>query len=166
MTGGRTFQQSQRGLTLIELLASITLLTLIAVSGAAWLKTTTERAAVAERELQWQRATSAVLDQIADDLIGRDRLADNDEEPVRVTWQYPRLQIATRTPGTGSITRSYRWSMHEKMIVVSASGDEVGALRGVETFECTFDDDALTLRVVMAPIDESLNAVGRSFALP
>lgn len=99
---------ARRGLTLIELLASLTLVALLTAALAAWTQTTARAAVGADHRLPWLSSAHATLNRIAEDLlVGDFELPKPQSAPsppsgsTRIRSQDGRLVIKTRNSAPG-----------------------------------------------------------------
>lgn len=117
-------KRSHRGLTLIEVLAALALLGLLAAALSSWLQVTSGFASKAATTLPWESAAERSMQCIERDLIVGD-FADvkgTPKEPrCRVTDN--RLMVLTRDPQHGPALHEYRFdSSTESLIQVSRPG--------------------------------------------
>jgi len=88
---------SRRGITLVELLATLSLLAILMVVSVSWMTTVLRSQARSTDQADWSRASLAVLDQIGQDVHTVDRLDVNARRnSPRITTEGNILQIRTR----------------------------------------------------------------------
>lgn len=85
----------KRGMTLIELLAALSILTAVSVAASSWTVAAARTSASVSRQLNWERAANAALDAIIGDLIAGDFSTDD----IGVETNDDRLIIRTRDSG-------------------------------------------------------------------
>ncbi|MFG0317808.1 MAG: prepilin-type N-terminal cleavage/methylation domain-containing protein [Planctomycetota bacterium JB042] len=88
----------ERGMTLVEVLAGVALLALLASALAAWTTTTARAARAVEGPLAWEAAARAALRQIEDDLLAGDEIG-NPDAADRVSVDDGTLRVLTRERG-------------------------------------------------------------------
>lgn len=102
-----------QGLTLVEVIASLTLLGALATACATILQIATRASDQAAHAAAWRRAAESLLDSIAADVTSGDLdpIGDRARGEPRITLEPsrrdPALDIRTRTPDAGSCRRRY-----------------------------------------------------------
>lgn len=85
------------GITLIELLATLSLLTLMSVISVSWMTTVLRSQSMSDVDANWERASASVLDLIGRDVLSVDRLDSGSGSGVsRVGVGENTLRIRTR----------------------------------------------------------------------
>jgi prepilin-type N-terminal cleavage/methylation domain-containing protein len=152
-----------RGLTLIEVLVSLALLTSIVVATNSWLGVV--RTVNGELYEQAQRDTTldALFRSIRDDCVTGDVLPPRVE---RVETGGDVLRIRTRDGATGTVTQwTYRLDRLDETIVrVSGNGEQQVIVDAVTSWQCALDDDERVLRITMSRADDGTH--DRRFVLP
>jgi len=140
-----------RGVTLVELLAALALLSLIAVAGSGWIATTARAQVAIGRVLDFESAADAALARIREDILRGDGPA---YERVRI--QDGTLIVQTRSLHASergrAVERAYRHSPQQKALVVTErmlAGRERQSLlvAGVQTmrFQVVHDETGWTV---------------------
>ena len=106
----------RRGLTLVEVLAALVLLTGIMLAAAAWVQASARATAATVPEARTRSAVEAVFRQLHDDLAIGDFDDDKNASP-RVVNLHDRIEIRTRVPGHGAVTVTYRLEQREGTLV-------------------------------------------------
>ncbi|MEM7227820.1 MAG: type II secretion system protein [Planctomycetota bacterium] len=142
---------NQRGMTLIEILVSIGLLTAIIGAAGTWIRT------VGRTQIAVSDAQHGV--QSVDDLQRsiREGLLAGDVLPrtvPKVECRGSTLLIRTRSPKTGqTIERSYRHDFNQRSVVVDefeGHGDPITLATEVRSFQCDFANDSESaIRIVL-----------------
>ena len=102
-----------RGLTLVEVIASLALLGALATACAAILPIATRASGQAVHDTAWRRAAESLLDSIAADMAcgDFDPIGDRARAEPRITFERSgrdsALDVRTRTPEAGSCRRRY-----------------------------------------------------------
>ena len=158
----------KRGLTLIELLVALSLLSLIVLASSAWIRITAGSAAQESTLVHQSTAAQAVLRLIHSDLITGDfNRAENADPRVRIEGN--RLQIDTRVPETGLITHSYRYDPSSGHLLREAHSPHTlqsprPLLEGVTNWTCTLAEDDSLLTVALTFADKKITQ--QSFTIP
>lgn len=161
----------RRALTMIEMLLSLSLLSLLMLAVAAWTQTTA-RASVAYTEPQrWQLAAQAVLQLVHDDLVTGDyqrRQASGAQENARVKIESSTLSITTRDAGR-EIVRDYKFDpMRRQLELTCTHGQGLQRIRlvltQVDQWQPVIDEDQHVLSVAIKPLVGE--PVARSYLLP
>lgn len=169
-----------RGLTLIELLASLALLCLITVASAGFVHGVLLASAASTETLQWNQAAGAVLDSIGDDLVAGDfdpvgdRARDDPRVTVTQSLQGSALEIRSRSASLGPCVRRYAVEGGRLVIGTRPARDQraqsirgpvsAPALGHVTGFDAGVDPPRRILWVKI--IGESSRAAARTFAFP
>ncbi len=93
------------GLTMVELLISLALLSLVTAAGVGWLQTTAARGVVKADDVRWQAAAEQAIQRIAESIAVRDFDPDDRQPQVRVTESS--LRVESREPGTGQVSQMF-----------------------------------------------------------
>ncbi|MEW6741427.1 MAG: prepilin-type N-terminal cleavage/methylation domain-containing protein [Planctomycetota bacterium] len=139
-----------RGLTLIELLLALSLLSAILLATFSWTEITGRALADGGRKARWERAAIALLQVIHDDLACGDFLEEEREaSPTkeRISVGEGTLRVVTRTGGL-PIERQYSFVKRDAAVTVEEPGSRARALLGeVASFEVTIDEDASVIDI-------------------
>lgn len=148
------------GLTLVEVLASLSILCLIVITGGALCRSIVTNAAAESARHRWTRAASALLDSIALDVLQGDFDPVGDraraDPRVRVEGQSPDLALSIRTRDSGPVHRRYaldrgRLRTTTGSLASGSPADQAAAwstaLDGVVRFEPALDPSGSRLRV-------------------
>lgn len=82
----------RRGITLVELLATLSLLTIMSVVSVSWMTTVLRAQSRSTSQADWHRASIAVLDLIGQDVLTVDRLDTGNRSRT------PRIVVEDNTP--------------------------------------------------------------------
>jgi prepilin-type N-terminal cleavage/methylation domain-containing protein len=130
-----------RGMTMLEVLLALTLLSTVSVAVATWLEISGRMSRDVDGQVAWERSAAAALRQIESDLLVGDLRQREDEPRVEVI---PRgVRIRTRATGIGSVTREYVLEPEESRLVrrdASSRSEERLLLVGVEAIACGWDE--------------------------
>lgn len=140
-----------RGTTLIEMLAALVLLAVIAVSTAEWLSAAAATTHSAQARISWVAAANSVLDAIACDLAVGD--FDPAGETPGVACHAAVLVVQTRVVTDASVADERRWfrrgaQLHAEWAPLG-SGHRAHALvlEDVTDWHCELSQDRRTLSV-------------------
>ena len=87
-----------RGVTLFELLATLSLLTILSIVSVSWMTTVLRSQSISTSQASWHRASVAVLDLIGQDILVVDRLDTRERSNTpRITVEDNILRIRTRS---------------------------------------------------------------------
>lgn len=181
LVGSNPTARHRRGLTLIELLASLALLTAIAAACLGVVQTTSRAAAEATHAATWSRAAEAMLDSVAADLASADldpigdRARGDPRVRVNTDGRSVSLLVRTRDPVLGPCLRRYATageliqvssnvltgarSLPQPMVPPSERSTTALAAR----FDASIDDRRGLLRVTV--LGAGTRRVGRVFRL-
>ena len=95
-----------RGMTILELLLALALVSGIAVAALAWTQAAVRTSAATAARLRWESAASATLELIGDLLTSGEELLDRGDEPRVVAWA---ASLAVRA-GPGPDGRGFSWT--------------------------------------------------------
>ncbi|MCH8342417.1 MAG: hypothetical protein IH983_00330 [Planctomycetes bacterium] len=175
----------RRGLTMIELLLAVSLLTPITLAIAAWTQVAARASASAAEPMRWRAAAEAALQLIHDDLVTGDFAegpTDSSSQESRVEVVDGMLRIRTRaTPGswtapapapgtvTGPATHHYifdAFSGELRLRQRSAHGAQSTRplLDRVRQWRCEIDHEHNLLTIAVTSIQG--RNVARSYVLP
>ena len=176
----------RRGLTMVELLLAVSLLTPITLAIAAWTQVAARASAVAAEPMRWRAAAEAALQLIHDDLVTGDfaggfsgpQSGGRSDQKPRVEVVDGTLRIRTRaTPGswtapggvTGPATHSYifdAFSGELRLRQRTAHGEQRTRplLDRVRQWQCEIDQEHNLLTIVITSIQG--RNVARSYVLP
>ncbi|MHC4414372.1 MAG: prepilin-type N-terminal cleavage/methylation domain-containing protein [Planctomycetota bacterium] len=161
----------KRGLTMIELLLALSLLSVLMLAVATWSQVTTRAGASAAEPVRWRAAAEAVLELIHDDLVTGDFGPPASRRPVELIDGV--LQIPTRpAPSSGlvgPVVHRYGFNASSGELQLeqrAASGRRRTRLLldRLEDFQCAIEDRRAILTVTIT-FGEELE-VGRSYLLP
>ena len=159
----------RRGLTMIELLLSLSLLSLIALAVASWTHVAADAAAGVSQPRRWLTAAEAVLQLIHDDVAGSAG-GQSREPPVRAADGALEIQTRSTAPGelVGAVTSRYSHEPASGRLVLrqrTPDGRESTRLLldRVEQWQVGIDKEKSTLNVRIASQERQAS---RSFALP
>lgn len=97
---------TRRGISLIEMLVTISILSLLMIVSVSWMTTMLRSQDVAGNNANWKRASSALLDRIAEDIHAVDRLeARSRQSGARIIVEGSVLRIETRDQQGLSVNR-------------------------------------------------------------
>jgi len=98
---------NRRGITLVELLATLSLLTLMSVISVSWMTTVLRSQTRSDLDANWGRASVSVLDLIGRDVLSVDRLDAGDGSGLpRVGVEENMVRIRTRDD-SGAVVHRY-----------------------------------------------------------
>ena len=132
---------SRRGITLVELLATLSLLAILMVVSVSWMTTVLRSQTQSMNQVRWSRASIAVLDLIGQDVLTVDRLDVNARRnSPRITVENNILRIRTRD-GRGVGVQRYAIDASSNNIRRQRDGDRlpigpVALLGETKTLEC------------------------------
>ncbi len=101
----RVHSRPRLGLTMVELLISLALLSLITAAGVGWLQTTTARGVIEADDVRWLAAAERTLQRIAESIVVGD--VDPDDRKSRIQVTDGALRIVSREPNAGRVTHSF-----------------------------------------------------------
>jgi prepilin-type N-terminal cleavage/methylation domain-containing protein len=164
----------KRGMTLIEVLVSLTLLTAIISAAATWTTIAGNAAGVQSEPSRWHRAAQNVLDLIHDDLVTGDFESDTkqarEQRPPKVSVENDSLGISTRLLSAGRIALSRHYQLDIDMNVLTTKEQPSDSPRGrvlltdVDEFACAIDETRTRLTVRIT--SNQHGSLSRSYALP
>ncbi len=93
------------GLTMVELLISLALLSLVTAAGVGWLQTTAARGVVAADDVRWRDAVERALQRIAESIAISD--FDPSERRPQVVVDDGVLRVRGRDAGVGRVTHVF-----------------------------------------------------------
>lgn len=166
----------KRGLTMIELLVSLSIFSGVMLGVVSWIQTSTRTSSLVE-PLRWQIAAEAVLQLIHDDLVigdfPTDRKRRRRNTPSQVTVSDNVLEIRTRShaQGQSASPATHRYlidrlagTLQRKAQYSRGRRDTRLLLDNVSQWLCTINDEAQTLRVTI--ISKNNQTLSRSYRLP
>lgn len=172
MANGRFSHHVTLGLTLIEVLVSMALLTGVFVAVGAWIEITASAASSISEPLQWNQTAEATLRVIGDDLNTGDfetETTDYSEPRIEVDENTGALTFDARTAGHGAVTIEIKHDNNTNQLVRNVRQNQqtiasrvlIGA---VQNWQCAVNEEATQLTIMI----ESINGhtAQRSFALP
>ena len=154
-----TAPSTNAGLTLIELLVAVSLMSGVLLAIAWWSKECSHSAVSQRNGTHWQIAADRLLEQISRDfLVGDfgDRPSDDGLPAWSVDGQV--LEIATRDleRGTGRIRVHYEWDGVRNAVVrhqVGSPRGDVPALGGVKSWNLVWNKETEMLQVVIESME-------------
>ena len=164
---------SRRGLTMIEVLVALGLLSALMLTVTSWIQSTARASTLAE-PMRWRVAAEAILQLIHDDLITGDFESEQKRnQQLRVMVENGSLRIRTRTvqggSETGSTIHRYRFDT-----LTSELGTTNEPERGrhttrlllddVNSFDCRIDEEPALLTVSVT--SSAGQSIQRSYLLP
>ena len=155
-----------RGMTLVELLLALSLLSALFLASAWWLREGADIRAAAEPALRWETSAHALLQRIHDDVVTGDFARTQRKPHVEVTAPNVLRVRARKT------TRSEREDVHEYAFSRARSAvlrrrrlaPDVALLQDVREFGCGIDAETNILTVRIRSADGRQAA--RRYALP
>lgn len=164
-----TAASTSRGLTLIETLVSLVLLSGLLLASTSWLQIAGRTGAEGPEPLRWRSAAMNAIEQMVVDVRSVTSPAEG-EETEAIVVDSSRLTIHTRsslpialddqtTTAAGNRRHVYEFDSHERMlklIVQSIDGSTkaiFGLLDDVEIFEATLNRENGTLRIRIEGVD-------------
>ncbi len=167
----------RRGLTMLELLLALSLLSAILLATASWTQVAARASADATYPVRWQAAAEAVFQLIHDDLVTGD-FPDTQRgrsiQNARVAVVNGALRIRTRAVGhTGDVTgraiHRYAFDALSRQLRLdqrTATGGRSSRplLDRVQEWQCLVDEEQNLLTVTITSTEESV--IARSYLLP
>ncbi len=141
----------KRALTMVEMLAAVALLSLIAAAMGSWTRIVADVQATVPRRVELERTLDAALRVVRDDLVSGDLGQDvTTGRPPRVRVEDDgRLVIATRDGGP--VVRTYRFDpVRRRLEVVETRGGGAVArvlVDGLEGWTCRFNTTTRRLEI-------------------
>jgi prepilin-type N-terminal cleavage/methylation domain-containing protein len=165
----------KRGMTLIEVLVSLTLLTAVTAASAAWTTIAGHATSTHLEPGRWRSAATSVLQLIHDDIGTGDfepqSTRSPEKESPRVIVEGGTLSIRTRitySPPEGvAPTRHYGLDGISHALLTSTeihSQEQRLLLTGVDEFSCAMDEARTQLTVTIG--SSHFGSVDRSYPLP
>ncbi len=109
-----------RAMTLIEMLAAITLLGLVVLAMTGWMQTASRTAAAIAPSLRWEWAAVAVLEQVHLDLA----TGDLEQNPNNQRVQIVRDELVIRTRDSGPARHRYEFDEQSGRLRLVRESDE------------------------------------------
>ena len=135
---------TRRAITLVELLATLSLLTIMSVVSVSWMTTVLRAQSRITTQADWHRASVAVLDLIGQDMITVDRLDTGGRSRTpRIVVEDNMLQIRSRDHN-GVGTKQYSFDSNTYQIRRQRAGNraqsnQIALLGDTEMFECVLE---------------------------
>lgn len=152
----------KRGLTLIELLLALSLLSAVMVAGAEMIATAARVQSAVITPLQWEAAAGAALQLIHDDILTGDFAAESQPrrrktEPA-VQILEGKLHILTRSPAQGEARHVFRLDSRTSTLRLMIDGKAkhnmaTPLLDHIKTFECELNRERSLLTVTLSSTD-------------
>ncbi len=165
----------RRGLTMIEVLVALGLLSALVFTLTSWIQTTARAGALAE-PVRWRVAAEAVLQLIHDDLMTGDFLTEQQRRrsrQPRVMVENGSLRIRTRAvqPGDETGPTIHRYELDILISELGRTNEAKGRrhttrllLDDVGSFNCRIDEEHTMLNVSIT--SGSRQSIQRSYPLP
>lgn len=157
----------RRGVTLVELLVSLSLLSMLMLAVIVLLQMAGVTTGRTTEVTSWRIGAESTLRLVRDDLLVGDFLADPDEVP-RVETDEGVLEIRTRETGVGPVIVQYRYDTINHRLQRQTEGDRYDAPRvlldGLGGFRCAIDEETGRLQVSLSSADGV--KVAREYVLP
>ena len=159
----------KRGLTMVELLLALSLLSVIMLAVASWTQVTANAAASMAGPVRWRAASEAVFQLIHDDLVS----GDFGGGAPRVDVVDGVFRVTTRATGfsdlVGAVTHRYRHRADSRELLLEERVSDGRRrtrvlLDDVSEWRCEIDPEERLLTVMLASGDD-LEAT-RSYPLP
>jgi len=134
----------RRGFSLIEMLVTLSVLTLLIMISVSWMTTMLRSQSISESHANWRRASTALLDRIAEDIHTVDRLDVRSRSAgARIIADAGTLRIQTRDH-QGITAHGYAFDQASASISnsdqrASSSLDSIPLLGDVDLFECQIE---------------------------
>ncbi len=116
-------RRPQRGLTMVELLVSLALLSIVTAAGVGWLQTTAARGMVEADDVRWRAAAEKAIQRIAESIAISD--FDPNERQPQVVVDDGVLRIRGREAGVGRVT--FAFAMDASTNRLERSSDQTNA---------------------------------------
>lgn len=147
-----------RGLTLIEMLLSLAIVSGMMIVAIGWMQSADTASASARKELTWRIAAAAAMQVIHDDLATGDfelTRRGNTQPKSRVIVENDVLSIITRSGGKPMV---HVYSLDASILQMRRSSEETSRilLREVDDFICEHDEDEGVLIVTIRRSDQAL----------
>ena len=165
----------RRGLTMIEVLVALGLLSALVLTLTSWIQTTARAGALAE-PVRWRVAAEAVLQLIHDDLMTGDFLTEQQRRRSRhprVTAENGSLHIRTRAVQGGDETGTtiHRYELDTRTSELGRTNEPKRGrhttrllLDDVGSFNCRIDEERTMLTVSIS--SGANQSIQRSYLLP
>lgn len=134
----------RRGLTIIEILLALSILTGLMLASTAWVQVAARSASHGDDAVRWRMAADACLQRIAEDLLGGDWPLEPDHDRVEVEDDV--LTIGTRD-GDGAAISAYRLDAQEQALTRTAHDRTRILIVDAFEFACKLDDETGVLDV-------------------
>ena len=163
----------RRGLTMIEVLVALGLLSALVFTLTSWIQTTARAGALAE-PVRWSVAAEAVLQLIHDDLMTGDSLTEQPRRRrrhPRVMVENSSLRIDTRASSWGGGPTVHHYALDAFTGELTRThGPRLGRkttrllLDKVDTWHCAQDEERTMLTVIIT--SDAGQSIQRSYLLP
>lgn len=146
---------TRRAMTLIELLAAVSLLGLVILAMAGWTQTAARTAASVGPALHWEQAAEAVLDQIHQDLTTGDLWQSNSNRRIQIVDD----QLTIRTRDRGQSRHIYTFDQQTNRLSLKREADGTDKqptsllIEEVSSWLIDLDEDTNELRIAITSID-------------
>ena len=156
-----------RGLTLIELLAALGLLSIIMLAAASWLQITAAASSGAGASTRWRIGAASTLRLIQDDVYIGD-LGTDEDRSRKVVIDGKSLIVKTREMQIGAVVVTYELDRFSHRLRRGIEGAEFHEprvlLNQLSDFDCELDVAAGTLCVSLTSVDGQ--RLEKTFLLP
>ncbi len=168
-----TARSTLRGLTLVEVVLALSIISAVAASSAAWVQLVAGTALEHRAVQGWLSAAMATLQVIADDLAAGDHSVTEKNPPV-VTFEGSTLTIPTRSPASGGCRAEYRLdavdgTLYRRIITESGTEENRPVLSELRGWEVALDVDSGVLTIVLESLrvgrGEMPTSIARGFAI-
>ncbi len=135
---------TRRAITLVELLATLSLLTIMSVVSVSWMTTVLRAQSRTTSQADWHRASVAMLDLIGQDVMAVDRLDTGSRSRTpRIVVEDNTIQIRSRDHN-GAGTQRYFFDSNTYQIRRQRAGDraqagQIALLGDTQVFECVLE---------------------------
>jgi prepilin-type N-terminal cleavage/methylation domain-containing protein len=164
---------SRRGVTLIEVLVALSMLTLILIVSVSWMTSILKKQSTMSSDANWRRASSRLLETIEHDILTVDQLVIGSQRGVpRIEVLEGSIRIRSRDDsGIGTFVyalNSQSGELIRHRANERAGFDTVPVLGSVQTFNCSIEGptaDRVTPVLSVALISDTGLQVSRTITL-
>ncbi len=162
-----------RGMTMLELLMALAILSALVLTLAAWTRVAGDLSAASAAEMRWRHAAEAVLALVHDDLAAGDLQGDQDQERVEIKDTVLRISTRPTTEGDirgrGLVRHRYLLDPLSARLALESMTDRDERrtrplIDGVGGWVCEIDEERSVLRVTIESVEGT--ALTRSYHLP
>jgi prepilin-type N-terminal cleavage/methylation domain-containing protein len=167
------------GFTLVEVLASLALVGLLAVAAVELTVAASRLSSARKAPLERASAARAVLLLIDDAVLAFDTVASN--QPPRIEAAGDQLRMRTRTPQDGAVVRTFEWDRMRGVLRVQDIGFDTThsssnpnrrtfepriVARDVVEFDARFEPRQRVLQVRLAVAESDVERLERRYVIP